>query len=225
MANTILPGQKYGRLMTVSPLENSSESKWICLCECGREVSVRGSNLRRGHTKSCGCLHDELSSQRLSAQNSTHGKSKTRLYRIWTDMRKRCNNANHWAFNLYGGRGITVCDEWCSFSAFAAWSENNGYSDTLTIDRIDNDIGYSLENCRWVTRTVQANNRSIVNHYSLNGTDYTLRQLCDLSGLSYRCLRSLIHQYGMSIEEAVSKPRRGGDKKHGTAGLSSGSLQ
>lgn len=88
-----------------------------------------------------------------------HGMSHTRLYRIWADMKTRCLNPNHKWFSHYGGRGINVCDDWTSFEPFMAWALNNGYSDALTLDRIDNDRGYEPSNCRWATQQEQSLNK------------------------------------------------------------------
>ena len=205
-----ITGEKYGRLQVLAK-DDASKSKyamWICKCECGSIVIKRGSSLRSGHTKSCGCLHDELSSKRISAQNETHNMSNTRPYKIWVDMKKRCSNKKHWAFGHYGGRGIKVCDEWQEFLPFYEWSMANGYADNLTIDRIDNDGDYRPSNCRWATRKEQANNKSNNTIYEVDGKKHTIRKLSDLYGISYGTLSSRIRSYGWSVEKAVSTPVR-----------------
>ena len=150
-----LTNKVFGSLRVESRAENSKNgtARWNCICECGGKTVAFGTNLTRNHSTSCGCY--ALSTRK------THGKSHTRLYRIHHDAQQRCYNPNATQYEDYGGRGITVCDEWMGrsgFLAFYEWAISNGYSDTLTLDRKDNDKGYLPNNCHWVTRQRQQRN-------------------------------------------------------------------
>ena len=155
-----MTGRVIGRLLVIEECGRDSRGRalWRCRCECGNVVTVLGSNLRNEHTTSCGCYQRD----RVAESHTKHGMRKTRLYRTWRDMLKRVGatkGVDEETKHNYQDRGITVCDEWLVFENFRDWALSHGYSDDLEIDRIDNDKGYSPENCRWVTPKENINNR------------------------------------------------------------------
>ena len=140
--------------------------------------------------------------------NEQHREAhKTRLYKIWCGMRERCNRVNHSAYKNYGGRGIKVCLEWDDYVAFREWATNNGYSNELTLDRIDVDGNYCPENCRWVTMDEQHKNRRDNNIVDYKGQRYILADLARLKGIGWTTLKYRL-QKGWSVEDAVEKPIR-----------------
>jgi hypothetical protein len=144
-----LTGQRFGRLVVIRQAGDHIQpngvyySQWDCQCDCGNTVTVRGDDLKRNHTQSCGCLRRE--------KMTKHGKSNHPFYGIWKDIKDRCYNPNNKRFKDYGGRGIKVCDEWREdVGEFIEWAEANGWEPGLQIDRIDNDKGYFPGNCRFI---------------------------------------------------------------------------
>lgn len=165
-------GKTFGRLTVLkqSP-RKSGKIYWSCLCSCGKVVDVEGYHLRSGRTKSCGCYKADRTRER----SKTHGLYNTRLHVIWSSMKIRCYNRNHQAYKNYGGRGISVCAQWKSnFKCFYDWAMDNGYNDSLTIDRIDTNGNYSPENCRWIDMKSQAQNRRNNVYLTDNGQTKTV---------------------------------------------------
>lgn len=128
---------------------------------------------------------------------------KNRLYRIWYGMYRRCKNKKHTRYNRYGGRGITVCEEWKDFHAFVDWALSNNYKDSLTLDRKDNNKGYSPDNCRWATVKEQSENKECNNFFTHKGETRTLTEWALIYGLPEATLWTRIFRYGYSFEEAV----------------------
>lgn len=183
-----LSGQKFGKLTALYENGKTHDGRilWHCICDCGNELDVVTSSLRRGNTKSCGCYHKEQARiNHLKHGDNTREKT-SRLYSVWAGMKTRCYSSKHPEFNIYGGRGIKVCKEWKeSFINFKNWSLNNGYCDSLEIDRIDNNKNYCPENCRFITRKENCNNRRNNVKAFFRGAMRTPSQIADMTGLSY----------------------------------------
>ena len=152
-----------------------------------------------GTTKSCGCLKAE-------GNNLKHGKCYTRINKIYRQMKRRCYSKNNPRYKDYGGRGITICEEWQkSFESFYDWSMNNGYSDDLTIDRIDNNRGYSPENCRWTDRKTQVRNTRRNIYLTVDGKTKSLGEWSEITGIPYSVMYQRIKKLGWKDEDAVKK--------------------
>lgn len=177
------------------------ETKWRCVCECGGETYSVTGNLMRGGALSCGCLRRE--NALLAA--TKHGMTHSRLHQIWTMMKDRCFNQKSKRYVDYGGRGITVCEEWLGengFINFYDWAMNNGYMDELSIDRIDNNGNYCPENCRWATIKEQQNNKRnnfLIEH---NGETHTLAEWAEITGKNRSTIKSRVKN-GWNIEDAL----------------------
>lgn len=191
-----LIGNKYGDLTVIQKSDKKNknrETSWICICNCGNITTVIGSNLKNGTTKSCGCLHKK------------HGMARTRIYKIWINMKSRCYNTNTKSYKDYGKRGIRICEEWKNnFINFYEWAVKNGYKEDLSIDRIDVDKNYCPDNCRWVDKKVQANNMTRNHYIELNGKRYTLQQWSEITGIKSSTIRERLKR-GWTIEKTLSK--------------------
>lgn len=196
-------GEKYGRLTVLSCAgrNNDGRQMFLCKCECGKETTVIGKHLQSGNTKSCGCYKHDAGIK----ANTTHGLSKTNIYRIWASMKDRCTRNNCSAYPNYGGRGITVCQEWLdSFEVFYAWATENGYEEGLSIDRIDVNGNYEPSNCRWVTMEAQAHNKRTNVFITYNGETHTLKQWSDIVGVNYFTMQNR-YKAGKSPAEILGK--------------------
>lgn len=162
-----LTGQIFERLTVIKAVDKGINLRWLCQCSCGNTKPIRGADLKRGYVKSCGCLNREL----LSERNHKHGLSTDRFHNIWIAMRQRCQNPNSSRYSYYGGRGVIVCERWQEFlnfkedmyDSYLAHTKEFGKKNT-SIDRINNDGNYELNNCKWSTQTEQVNNsRKVLN--------------------------------------------------------------
>lgn len=202
-----LTGQRFGRLLVkkFSHFGANHIAMWVCQCDCGKQHIVSRNNLTMGHTKSCGCLVKETASNIMTK----HGKRHTRLYNIWCSIKNRCYNPNCKAYKNYGGRGIKMCNEWKhDFNAFCDWALSNGYTKTLSIDRIDNNCGYNPKNCRWANRVEQSNNKSDNRILEFNEQKHTLAQWCKELGLNYHVVYLRIYRHKWDISRALTTPTR-----------------
>lgn len=164
-----ITGLRFGKLTVIKEVGKSSHGEyvWKCMCDCGNYIEATGSNIRKGHTTSCGCTAFAAKSK-TGKSHKVHGDSQRgdffRLYKVWLHMRERCNNSHAPNYKYYGGRGISVCEEWNDFEKFKEWSIFSGYSSKskygqCTLDRVDVNGNYEPENCRWVDMKTQARNR------------------------------------------------------------------
>jgi len=210
-------GKKYGRL-TVLEYQGRSKNRnalWLCLCECGNTVVVKGCLLRSGTTKSCGCLKREIAKEAIYKYNSSdeyvppsvynikHGMTHDHLYKVWLSMKRRCIDENHDNYRYYGGRGIKVCEEWANdFITFMDWAYANGYDSSLTIDRIDVNGNYCPNNCRWVPFYEQIRNRRNTVSMEYNNQRKPLKVLCDENGVPYKWAHSK-YKEGYNFEQII----------------------
>lgn len=153
-----LTGQTFGRWTVLRRAENRRNlTCWLCSCSCGTTKEVRSTQLRNGNSKSCGCFQKE----RATECATTHGKRKIQGYNAWWNMIDRCYNENNKKFNHYGGRGITVCDKWKNDVSSFLRDMGPRPSPRHSVDRIENNKGYSPDNCRWATYEVQSHNQRL----------------------------------------------------------------
>lgn len=194
----IQQGERFGRLVVIREAESYNRHRYfLCKCDCGNEKSIPMDNLKRGRAKSCGCYKIEL--------NITHNETKTRLYHIWHTMKQRCHYKKHINFSDYGGRGISVCKDWQCFEPFRYWALSNGYTDSLTIDRINVDGNYEPENCRWISMKEQQNNRRSNRLVTYKGETKTVQEWAEALGIKSTTLLYRLNQEDWGIEKAFTQ--------------------
>lgn len=205
-----ITGQTFGRLTVlyyVGRRPGVRGSFWLCRCLCGRHSVALTAALRRGNTKSCGCLSAETARARASVRNRRHGMRSSPEYAAWRAMLERCHNPAAQAYYNYGARGIGVCDRWrSSFTAFYA-DVGPRPSAEHSLDRIDNEGGYAPGNCRWATSQQQATNKRNNVHVEHDGRRLTVPEWSRLVGLRADCIRDRL-QRGWAVADALSRPPR-----------------
>ena len=201
-------GQRFGRLVVVNRAKNFICSSgreitmWHCVCDCGVEKDVASTSLVNGATTSCGCWNYEQMKNK-EIKHRKHGERGTSLYERWHGIKRRCADKSN---KSYGGRGIKVCKEWEeSYEAFAKWAKENGYSEELTIDRIDNNGDYCPENCRWVNHSVQQNNKTNNIRITFNGETHTQTEWSKITGLNRYTIHDRLKR-GWSVEKTLTTP-------------------
>lgn len=185
-----LTGNRYFRLMALrlSYKTSPKSTYWECICDCGNIVHVHIGNLRSGQVKSCGCLLKETSTKR-GHDSATHGMSKTVEFRTWIAMIDRCRNPNTPCYKNYGGRGISVCERWSNDFGFENFLEDMGRKPKgMTLERTDNNKGYSPDNCEWASTGKQAGNKRNTLKIEVNGEVKTLKELSELYNINYSTL-------------------------------------
>lgn len=209
-----LTGQRFGRLTVIERAENyiskngksQQKTRWKCICDCGKYTIVHATSLKRGLTRSCGCLNDE----EIQKRKTKHDMTDTRLYLIWCNMKNRCYNPKVDSYVDYGGRGIKVCPEWNEFIPFMEWSYANGYDEKkssreLSLDRKDTNGDYCPENCKWSTIIEQANNKRSNHILEYRGEKKTVAEWAREFDIPYKTLVQRIYR-GWSIEKAFEAP-------------------
>lgn len=190
-----ISGNVYGRLTAIGfSYKKNGREYWKCKCSCGNDKYVQYYHLLSGHTKSCGCLKNK------------HSITNKRIFSIWSNMIDRCKNPNRKDSNCYFEKGIRVCKEWGKYESFESWALQNGYSDNLTIDRINSDGNYEPANCRWITIQEQQRNKCTNAMFTHNGVTKCLTDWADELGINRGTLESRINKLGYSFDEAISKP-------------------
>ena len=173
-----LTGQRFGRLVVLRRISNRGERvRWLCACDCGNDTAVDPQCLRRGDTRSCGCLNAELSARRMTKHGHDRRSVETRAHIVWRRMKGRCLDKNDKGWPYYGGRGIRICDRWMDFSNFIEDMGNPppGYS----IERVDNDGDYCPENCVWTDKKTQNRNKRSVHTIILQGRKISVAEVCE----------------------------------------------
>ena len=206
-----LTGRKFGRLTVLREADGRSKRGyilWECECSCDNRtiIVVPSERLRSGHTKSCGCLQrDTVVAKNVAGAKYPAYDRQSRLYRIWKAIFARTTYESQPGYKNYGGRGISICDEWKNdFYAFKNWALSHGYEDSLSIDRIDVNGDYTPSNCKWSTRKEQNNNQRSNILLTYNDETHTAAQWAEILGITKDCIYKRI-QRGRGIESILKE--------------------
>jgi len=203
-----LIGQTFGQLTVAGRAPNGANWRvyWQCQCSCGQQANVRSDALLKGATKSCGCWNV----QAIKNRQITHGHSRTNIHYMRVCMKQRCSNPNNPGYKDYGGRGITVCEEWKNdFKSFYDWAIANGYAIGLQLDRYpDNDGPYAPWNCRYTTAAMNSRNKRTNIKIMHNGQEYCLTDLAQQFGIKPNTAVGRILRQGWSPILACTTPTR-----------------
>lgn len=194
-----LTGQRFGRLTAIE-IASYNPIFWTCKCDCGNIAKIRPGQLRSGHAKSCGCLK-KINHKKIN------GESRTALYRQWVCMIKRCYDTKHQSYKFYGGRGISVCDEWRRYEGFRDWALKTKTNPEYSLERIDVNGNYSPSNCTWVTWKQQARNRRSSKMIEYKGETKCLAEWCEELNADYSLINSRLLR-GWDFEKALKTPPR-----------------
>lgn len=205
--STNIIGNRYGKWLVI---DYAGKNKWKCKCDCGNINDVLRGNLTRGLSRSCGCTIIPINRKRMM----THGYSQEKLYRVYHGIKRRCYNQNSKDFNNYGGRGISMCNEWKEdYMAFRNWAIEHEYQEGKQIDRINNDGNYEPNNCQFISQQENTRKKDNVNKLMYNNKEYTLSELSKICNISADRLRDRIIQKKWTIEEAITiKPTVGNNQ-------------
>ena len=203
-----LTGQRFGRWTVIGEApKKGSQSYWRCVCDCGTAKDVYAYSLTKGVSMSCGCQRDEETARRNFKHgvcDGCHTETPPRTYNCWRNMKARCQNPNNHKYPIYGGRGITVCDNWQTFAGF--YADMGDCPEGHSIDRIDNDGNYEPGNCRWATVEQQMSNQSTNRMLTLDGKTQTLAQWARDTGIQQLTISRRIDVSGWSVEKALTEP-------------------
>jgi hypothetical protein len=188
-----LTGKRFNKLEVIEFTNNrnsSGEFLWLCQCDCGNKTEVSTNDIKNGYIKSCGCLKgkNQFENPKHLYQKHYH------LYQRWKGIKKRCYNPNYESYDIYGDRGIKVCDAWQEFESFLEWSLENGFNKSLQIDRIDSNGDYEPSNCRWVTPKENSNNKRNNRLITIDGEEKTVAEWARIAGVTKKTITDRINR-------------------------------